>query len=389
LYTINYREPNRNDEIININNGNSVQIPFNLEATLLVDPLIGQNSSPILNSFPIDRGLIGQVFSHNAWAWDAEGDSLVYRLVVPLQDQGQKVPNYHRPNNQDFYLDPLDYNQANEMRNGPPVFDINPFTGDLLWDAPGNLLQNSQGPFSEYNIAFLVEEWRQVDGSWLKLGHITRDMQIIITDQQNLRPDFQLPEDLIISGSEKVEETITFQDPDGDPIKVEYFGEIFDLTNNPMTISPIPGDFVNGPLTLTLEWTPLPEHARQRPYFVHLKTTDDPVDPEVRPAVAYKTWIVSFNELPDVITGLPAPRVETAITICPNPATNWLSWRLEKNNQEIRNLIIYNSLGQQTFFTEFTSYGVKEIDVSRFPSGLYYMELATVQRLYRKPFIKK
>jgi hypothetical protein len=122
---------------------------------------------------------------------------------------------------------------------------------------------------------------------------------------------------------------------------------------------------------------------------VHLKTTDDPVDPEVRPVVHYKTWIVSFNELPDVITGLPAPRVETAITIYPNPATNWLSWRLEKNNQKIRNLIIYNSLGQQTFFTEFTSYGVKEIDVSRFPSGLYYMELATVQRLYRKPFIKK
>ena len=388
-YTVSYHEPNRNDEIVNINKGNSVQTPFHLEASLVIDPLIGPNSSPILNSFAIDRGFTGKIFSHNPWAWDTEGDSLVYRLLTPLQDQGQEVPNFELPDDPDFYIPPFNYNSGNEDGSGPAVFEIDPLTGDLWWDAPGNLFQNSQGEYSEYNVAFLVEEWRKVEGTWRRIGHITRDMQIIITGQEISRPDFQIPGETLLFESETVQETITFKDPGGDPIKVEFFGEVFELTSNPMTINTVPEDFVSGPLALTFEWTPLPEHARDRPYFVHLKITDDPADPEVRPAVTYKTWILSFSELPDVITSLPGEQEETEFLLYPNPTTDWLAWRLERNDREIRNLTIYNSLGQQTFSAELTSYGVREIDISRFPSGWYLVELATDTKLYRKPFIKK
>lgn len=393
-YRVSYREPNRNDEIVNINSGNSQQVPFHIESSLWVDPIIGSNSSPVLTGFPVDRGFVGQQFTHNPWAYDSDGDSLVYRLLVPLQDQSMLVPNFERPNHEDFYQDPIIYQTANELENGPPSFGINPFTGDLVWDAPGNLLENSQnitsqfGPFSEYNVAFMVEEWRKIEGSWRRLGHVTRDMQIIVTDQQNQRPDFMLPPDMIIGDSQVVDETITFSDPDDDPIKVELFGEVFDLAVNPMSVTPAPEGFVTGPFTLRLQWDPLSEHVRKKPYYVHLKITDQTADPLLSSAVTYKTWVLSFNQLPDIVTSIPELQPADQLKLFPNPVSQVLNWQLPSTAQ-VQYLRLYNSLGQQTILLDLTSNPVGEIDVSRLSPGLYIAEFYTGSNRYRKTFIKK
>ncbi len=388
FYRVSYREPSRNDEIVNINNGNSTQIPFYLEASLVIDPLIGPNDSPVLTTFPADDAFIGKTFTHNPWAWDPDGDSLVYRLLTPLQDHGQVVPNYELPNDPQFYQSPTDWNFANESGDGPAIWNINPFTGDLVWDAPGNLLQNSIGPFSEYSVAFLVEEWRKVEGSWRRIGHVTRDVQIILTGQEISRPDFQIPDAVLLLGSETIKETISFQDPEGEPIKVEYFGEVFDLENSPMEVSPEIGDFTNGPLLLTFEWTPLPEHERARPYYVHLKITDDPVDPELNPSVTYKTWVLSFGDFPDVITGINDIPEKQIFQLYPNPATHIVKWRFP-NDQLFSQLIIYNVLGQQTLLVNLTSSKVTEWNVENLLSGLYFVELSSLQGIYRGRFIKR
>ena len=79
-YKVSYTEPNRNDEILNINLGNSRNIPFHINSLVVIDPAIGVNSSPELNTFPIDHGFVGKTFSHNPWAWDPDGDSLSYQV---------------------------------------------------------------------------------------------------------------------------------------------------------------------------------------------------------------------------------------------------------------------------------------------------------------------
>jgi len=52
---------------------------------------------------------------------------------------------------------------------GNPYHPAGFITGDFFWDSPPQ-----QG---EYNIAILVEEWR----NGVKIGSVLRDMQIIIT----------------------------------------------------------------------------------------------------------------------------------------------------------------------------------------------------------------
>jgi len=150
VYTISYREPNRNDEIVNINFGNSVQTPFYIESQILIDPFIGLNSSPVLLVPPIDNAAVGIKFIHNPGAFDADGDSLSYRFVIPLQDENQQVPNYADLNDPAFYIDPFTFATGNEGMTGPATLVLDPIVGDLIWDAPGNLLQNSQGEFSGY-----------------------------------------------------------------------------------------------------------------------------------------------------------------------------------------------------------------------------------------------
>jgi len=394
-YSVTYMEPNRNDEIVNINHGNGSyannnQIPFYLESWLVIDQVIGVNNSPEFNTFPVDFGYVGSTFTHNPWAWDPDGDSLAYRLIIPRKHADTLVTNYQKPNDTDFYLSPTNWNFANETGDGPATWKINPFTGDLVWDAPGNFIQNSSGPFSEYNIAFLVEEWRKVEGSWRRIGHVTRDFLIIITPEEIGRPDFTVPDEVMLTTAEIVQETITFHDPDGDPIRVEFFGEVFDLQNSPMQVTPAPGDFTNGPLSLTFEWLPLPEHIRDRPYYVHLKLTDKPQDGQLNPSVTYKTWIITANALPDIVTELDEDQALKQLELFPNPAKNILNWNpINITGGESPKLVVYNSLGQQTISLDLTSSRIREIDISNLPTGLYFVQLYSQKDNYRGVFIKQ
>src|SRR5688572_12392168 len=182
-YTISYLEPNRNDHILNMNN--SVGTTFYLETQ--IDLSIGCSNSAILANAPIDEACSGVLFSHNPGASDPDGDSLSYEIVVPFRDRNSPVDNYRDPNNAGFYGG-LDYNHANEEGTGPPTFSIDPSDGTLTWDSPGQA--------GEYNVAFIVKEWRKINGQWIDIGFVRRDMQIIVVaDCTNERPELIIPAD--------------------------------------------------------------------------------------------------------------------------------------------------------------------------------------------------
>jgi CHU_C Type IX secretion signal domain len=284
-YVISYREANRNAGILNMYS--SVDTEFYLETVITIDPFLGCDNSPKLLIAPIDKGCTGATWYHNPGAYDPDGDSLSYELTIPKMAKDQVVNNYRAPNVREFYdRIGLSYGTANEAKNGAPTFSINSRTGTITWDAPG-------AP-GEYNIAFLIKEWRKAGGVWILLGSVTRDMQIIIEDCKNQRPELQLPADICVEAGTKIDEDIFGFDPDGDSVKIEAFSEVFSLNPSSAKYAPNPPIFqVSGPSKLAkvkFTWDTQCQHVKEQPYQVVFKVSDKRKTGQGPSLVEFKTW---------------------------------------------------------------------------------------------------
>ncbi len=207
LYTIGYRELNRNAGTLNIDN--SVETPFYTESQIVIDAFIGCNQSPELLIPPVDEGCIQVAFFHNPGAFDPDGDSLSYEFTTPKQDRGVEVVNYKPLDDASLY--PTGFETGSEDGD-TATFTINSTTGDVKWDAPG-----AEG---QYNIAFKIIEWRFRGSQWRQIGYVTRDMQILIEDCNNERPDLEIPEDICVEAGTIINEIVSGIDPDNDQIKI-------------------------------------------------------------------------------------------------------------------------------------------------------------------------
>ncbi len=275
-YIVSYREENRNEGILNMDN--SVNTPFYVESQIRIDPFFGINNSPIMTVLPVDKGGQYVTFFHNPGAFDPDGDSLSYRLTTPKQNDGLDVFGYVLPNDPSFYED---FTRGNEEQTDVPTFDLDPITGTLTWDAPDEP--------GEYNVAFVVEEWRKISGEWFKLGFVTRDMQIIIEETDNEKPELQIPEELCVEAGEVINEVILGTDVDGHPVLIEAFGGPFEVPS-PASLDTI--GFQNVPARVNFTWNTECGHVRERPYEVIFKITDDP--PAGPKLVNFETWFVTI-----------------------------------------------------------------------------------------------
>ena len=280
-YVISYLEANRNAGILNM--ANSVETRFYVETQIIIDPFLGCSNTPRLLVPPIDKGCTGAAFYHNPGAYDPDGDSISYELTIPKRDKGVLVNAYQNPNAKDFYTG-LNYATANENGSGEPTFTINPVTGTLLWDAPG-----SPG---EYNVAFLIKEWRKINGISIQIGYVVRDMQIIIEDCLNKRPELEVPQDICVEAGTLINQDIFGFDPDYDSVKLEAFSQVFTINPSPATFSPSPPKFqrtapgVKGKLSFT--WATTCDHVKDQPYQVVFKVTDRSLKgPRL---IQFKTW---------------------------------------------------------------------------------------------------
>ena len=296
-YVVSYKEDFRNDGISNMDN--SVNTSFYTESVIAIDPFFGINNTPILTIPPIDEGTPGVTFIHNAGAFDPDGDSLSYTFTTPKQSEAEDVFNYRELINPAFYND-----FATGSASGtPPTLELDPVTGNLIWDSPGdifNLFGNQCNDCAdrcaEYNVAFRVQEWRRVGDDWEPLGYVTRDMQIIVYEGQNEKPQLEIPPDLCVVAGSNIEQNILGSDPDGHDIKIEAFGEPFEV-NSPATYSPQPGinDFRPSPAQTQFNWNTVCGHVKARPYEIQLKISDDPnVDGDCLgpAAVDFQQWMI-------------------------------------------------------------------------------------------------
>jgi len=284
-YTVSYREFNRNASIANMDN--SVNTPFYIETQIVVDPFFGCNNTPVLLNPPLDRACVGKAFYHNPGGWDIDGDSLSYEIVVNKQDVDVPVVNYRLPHDYDIATTP---GVTNEAGTGPPTYTLDPVTGDLIWDAPGTE--------DEYNIAFIVKEWRYFPElkEWIQMGYVTRDMQILVEDCENERPELTIPEDTCVEEGTLLQEVIRADDPDGHRITISSFGGPYELPSSPATYSPLPDDPINPqptPAFINFSWLTNCSHVRSQPYKITFKAKDFPDRLEGPSLVDFATWNVT------------------------------------------------------------------------------------------------
>lgn len=297
-YTITYTEKNRNAGILNIDN--SVGTPFSLETSFVIDATIGCNSSPVLNVAPIDKGCLGVAWFHNPGAVDPDRDSLSYALTVPKQFTNIPVFGYRPPNSPEFYAG-KDYSKSNEQGTGEPVFKIDS-VGTITWNAPGTKV-------GEYNIAFTVYQWHKVGTKWKQIGYVTRDMQIIIENCLNQRPDLPLINRtcVIAEVDPPISKSVIATDPDaGDNLKIEAFSEVFTLPISPATYSPKPPVFTSNPAQLDFNWTTKCEHISNQDYDVVFKVTD-------KPPVGAGPSLIDFTVWKIYVMG-PKPQIKPLVT---------------------------------------------------------------------------
>lgn len=307
-YLIRYSEPYRNGGVVNI--ANPLSTLFYIETSIEINPFVGCDNSPQLLVPPIDKACVGSAWYHNPGAYDIDGDSLSYQLIVPKMGLGQSVVNYRDPNSPEFYL-AGQYPIGNEDQSGRPEFSINPTTGTIIWNAPG-----MQG---EYNIAFLIKEWRKVNGRYVLLGYVERDMQILVEDCNNQRPELTVPQDVCVEAGTKITEDIFGFDPDADSVMIEAFSQALIVNPSPARISPSPRwlpSSPSAPARVSFDWQTDCQHVRREPYQVTFKITDRPRKGGVR-LTQFKTWNIT-------VVG-PAPKWESA-TVNPGTRQASLSW---------------------------------------------------------------
>jgi hypothetical protein len=275
-YTLRFFERNRNGTVINMSN--SVNTPFYIETRILIDPLIGCNNTPVMEIPPIDRACVGKMFIHNPGAYDVDGDSISYEIVKNKKAFNTLVDNYRFPNDPSF-------NGKVENGQDPATFSI---------DSDGNLIWNSPGTQGEYNLAFLIKEWRQVaPGVWKEIGRVTRDMQVIVEgDCMNQKPELIVPMDTCIEAGTLLKGIIVGTDPDGDQVLIESFGEAFTFLNNPAIVTP-EEKFRPQPDTVHFSWQTSCDMIRQEPYRFTFKITDKPAN-DGTPLNDIKIWNVSI-----------------------------------------------------------------------------------------------
>ncbi|CAN5516015.1 hypothetical protein BH23BAC1_BH23BAC1_28770 [soil metagenome] len=318
-FIINFTEFNRNPNAVNLLN--SVNTPYYLESQVVIDPYFGANKSPKFTAPPLFTASVGVKYVENPMAEDADGDSLAYRLVTPLQDLDVEVGEYQLPH---LITEPHDA-AANEDGTGRPSFTINQVTGDLVWDAPVVA--------GYYFIAYIIEEWRKIEGEWYQLGYTLRDYQVTVEDVENNRPYLEIPADTIFKAGEILSATITGHDPDGDEITIESSGA-------PYNFATLPAEYAQQGNELNFTWQTDPEHISNQPYEVVFRVFDHPEDGPV--LYDYKTWRIIVSDL----TNQKKILQKEPLLIYPNPTTGIINIEnfLEENGPT--HITVYDQFGR-------------------------------------------
>ncbi|HVN59351.1 MAG TPA: gliding motility-associated C-terminal domain-containing protein [Bacteroidales bacterium] len=244
VYIIVVQDPNRNYGVQNI--PNSVNVVFSIHTTLIVNPAMGRDRTPVLLNPPYDKAAVGHLFIHNPAAYDPDGDSLSYKLTVCSREDGRPIENYtYPPASNKFYVDSI--------------------SGDLVWDTPVDT--------GKFNVAMEIQEWRNKK----KIGVVERDMQIEVYRTKNNPPVNGPLRNYCVEVGDSVDFLVTATDKDNDHIALKVQSGVF-LFSGTCGASFTKVDSVRGFASSHFKWKPCWESVRNQPYDVIVKSEDDNPD---------------------------------------------------------------------------------------------------------------
>jgi gliding motility-associated-like protein len=345
---------NRNNNVLNISPPPTQEIDFFIRSTLVINAGLGLNRTPVLLNPPIDLAAVGQRYIHNPGAFDADGDSLAYRMVTPQRSstagRGRDVQ----------YVDPNKVQPEGPTENGvfPSTFSINAITGDLIWDAPSIP--------GYYNVAFIVEEWR----NGVKIGEIVREMQIIVVEARNDRPRLDSLPDLCVEAGTLIRQNIVATDKNGDRLVLTtnggvYRSDLVPLQNATFTVAQ---QNAQGRVTGAFNWQTGCEHIRLEPYDVLFKVEDNAGPNVPNPSLFRK--LVDIKTLKIRVYG-PRPvnlRVEPAVDASGRAfRVSWSAYQCQVPGAQI---VVYRREGCSNYEAGTCQPGL--------PVGLGYQEVARV-----------
>lgn len=244
-YLIRSADPNRNANVLNMSN--SVNQSFYIESLLVINNFTGANSSPEFKYPPIDKACLGQCFYHNPGAYDSDHDSLSYQITTSRSADGSTVPGYSFPSGS---------------------FGIDAVTGLLTWCSPA-----LQG---EYNIAFIVKEWRKnTNGVYQLIGYVLRDMQVVVSPcPLNVAPPtLKLPQDTCVEAGTLINKKIIAEDVNT-PITIYGNAGAYSAPTPIASPSQITGNFTNTTVALDFTWQTNCSHIAIQPYATVFKAED-------------------------------------------------------------------------------------------------------------------
>lgn len=243
IYEILVQDPNRNFGVENI--PNSVNTIFSVKTALFVNPDLGFNNTPVLLNAPINQAGQYRVFVHNPGAYDADGDSISYSLTDCTGENGEPIAGYSLP-------------------PATSSIGIDEVTGDFIWNTPPDT--------GKYNVAFKIDEWR----SGVKIGSVTRDMQIEVYPTENHPPQIDTIPDICVLAGDTVKVTIRATDEELNPIEVKLTGGPFLFESSPASYQLI--DSVPGENITEFTWITNCSHIRKEPFTVIVTAKDDHPD---------------------------------------------------------------------------------------------------------------
>lgn len=243
-------------------------------------------------------------------AFDADGDSIAYKLVTPfegLTTQGNPVPNWNGPGFVTYPNPPplitwaANHNETQKF--GPTGFQsINPVNGNtrFMADVPGTYVATVE-----------IEEYR--NGRLISLTR--RDMQLLVVscpdnsapslDTTNLDTFALTPVDYEVNAGDSFCIDLTYTDPDGDSLFLSASGNIFDsnaVSPTPAILSPVQGDSI---LSTQFCWNTSCEQGRTEPYRFTVTVRDNGCPP-----------LTTFQNFSITVKPFSVGRIQGADTIC-------------------------------------------------------------------------
>ena len=291
-FHVTFEDPNRNAGIVNI--PSSVEIPFFIETILIINPFMEGNSSPQLMNPPLDNACTTVPFYHNPGAIDPEGASLSYSLMECRGYHGEELPGYTMPYSSNYIA-------------------IDPITGDLTWDSPVMS--------GEYNIAILIEEWR----NGVLIGSMVRDMQITVAPCNNEPPVVNVNDTCVIAGN-RIDLFVHVDDNTSTHVRLSATGEPLILNESPAQFSEI---YDEVPYATHFIWNTKCGHVRLNPYEVIFKAKDN--GPQVE-LVSFKTLRIRIIAPdPKNLNAIPEGNV-IHLDWSPDPCSNAIGYDIYKRN---------------------------------------------------------